>query len=112
MMGVRLNRIFFDGFDWDSGNYQHCQHHCVDIDEIEFFFNQELLYFEDKRHSVNEKRWIAVGLTRKKRYLFVAYTLREIGKENLIRPISARFCHKKEQVIYEKIKEELIKAKS
>jgi uncharacterized DUF497 family protein len=42
----------------------------------------------------------------------VAYTFREMGKEILIRPISARYCHKKEQVIYEKIKEELIKAKS
>ena len=108
----RLNYLIFDGFDWDSSNYNHCQVHNVGINEIEDFFNQELLYFEDKRHSIHEKRWIAVGLTLKKRFLFVAYTFRQIGSENLIRPISARYCHKREQMIYEEIKEELIKGKS
>lgn len=44
-----------------------------------------------------------------KRCLFVAYTIRTRGAEKLIRPISARYTHKKEEEAYEaevkKIKE-------
>lgn len=104
---MELGNIEFDGLDWDSSNSAHCRAHGVAIDAIESFFNQRLLYFEDHRHSFHEKRWIAVGLDKAKRYLFVAFTFRKVGSAKLLRPISARYCHKKEQIIYEKIKEKI-----
>src|SRR3990167_11352520 len=104
---MKVGTFRFDGFDWDSSNFFHCQLHGVTISEIEEFFTQDLLYFEDERHSLDEKRWIAVGLNRKERYIFVAYTIRRKGSEILIRSISARYCHKKEIKIYEEIKEKI-----
>jgi uncharacterized DUF497 family protein len=106
---VRLETISYDGFDWDIGNSIKSQKHGVSLEEIEELFSQVVLYFEDHRHSVTEKRLIAVGLASGKRALFIAFTFRKNGEENLIRVISARYTHKKEYEIYETIKKNLLK---
>jgi len=47
------------------------------------------------------------GSTTGKRFAFVAFTFRKRGEDIFIRVISARYMHKKEREIYEKIKKAL-----
>lgn len=83
-------------FDWDAGNRAKCAKHGVSAEEIESLFRGTPRIAPDWVHSVSEERLIAVGRTRSGRPLFVAFTLRERTGEVLIRPISARYMHKKE----------------
>jgi uncharacterized DUF497 family protein len=109
-MKVRVQILEFDGFDYDLGNIKKIQSHGVSIGEIETFFEQELLVVEDRKHSSNsERRFIAVGQSKRGRAMFVAYTVRKKGVELHIRPISARYCHAKEAKIYENLKKSLKK---
>lgn len=86
----------FNGFDWDNGTRSKCKMHGVSITEIEILFYGSPLVGPDIEHSDQEQRLRAVGVTRKKRNLFIVFTLRKKGEELLIRPISARYMHKKE----------------
>jgi len=92
----------FGGFDWDSGNWDKCQKHGVPIAEIESLFRGTPLVGPDAKHSVTERRLRAIGVTAKGRALFVVFTWRHKHKERLIRPISARYMHKKEVEVHEK----------
>jgi uncharacterized protein len=92
----------FDGFDWDKGNRGKCQKHGVSIAEIESLFHGTPLVGPDAGHSVVERRFRAIGVTAERRSLFVVFTWRQRRKERLIRPISARYMHKKEVVTHEK----------
>lgn len=107
---MKIEKIDFDGFDWDYGNFFHTQKHDIKFEAIEEIFEQTLLYFEDPKNTTSEKRWIAVGEIEHKRLVFVAFTIRKIGKDKLIRPISARHIHRdsKEEKIYEDIKKRLL----
>jgi len=88
----------FDGFDWDEGNRAKCQKHGLSLADIESVFSSRVLILDDPGNSEGEPRFRAIGVTAKGRSAFVAFTQR--GK--LIRPISARYMHKKEIVRYEK----------
>ena len=57
-----------------------------------------LIVVKDPRHSLREKRYLALGQTRGKRLLFIAFTLRK----QKIRVVSARPMSRKEREIYEK----------
>jgi uncharacterized DUF497 family protein len=92
----------FDGFDWDSGNLAKCQKHGVTVAEIESLFSGTPLVAPDSLHSMHEQRFRAVGRTITKRPLFVVFTLRKNGETLMIRPISARYMHKKEIEAHEK----------
>ncbi len=92
----------FDGFDWDDGNRAKCQKHGVSITEIESLFSGTPLVAPDVLHSSKEQRFRAVGMTIKNRPLFIVFTLRKNGGTLLIRPISARYMHKKEIKAHEK----------
>jgi len=92
----------FDGFDWDSGNRIKCQKHGVSVSEIESLFFGMPLIGPDIKHSGKEQRGRAIGLTAKKRSLFVVFTIRQKDGEILVRPISARYMHKKEVKTHEK----------
>jgi uncharacterized DUF497 family protein len=92
----------FDGFEWDDGNRSKCQKHGASIAEIESLFYGAPLVGPDIQHSDQEQRLRAVGITAKKRNLFVVFTLRQKDEELLIRPISARYMHKKEVKAHEK----------
>jgi hypothetical protein len=52
--------------------------------------------------SREENRFCAVGQTGNGRKVFLVFTLRRKGDKQLIRPISARYMHKKEIESYEK----------
>lgn len=94
------------GFDWDDGNARkNSDKHAVRQSEAEqVFFNQPLLIVPDHRHSQDEARYHALGVTDNLRQLHVTFTLRNAG--SLIRVISAREMHRKERKIYEQTKED------
>ena len=89
-------------FDWDNGNQlKNWQKHEVDYIECEqvFLKNQKkLITFFDEKHSLNEQRWLALGITEKSRKLSIFFTIRD----KKIRVISARDMSKKEKKLYEK----------
>ena len=86
------------GFEWDKGNSRkNWIRHQVTRNECEqVFFNEPKMINEDKKHSQFEKRFYLLGITDRKRFLFLVFVLR--GK--LIRVISARDMSKKERRIY------------
>lgn len=83
------------GFDWDEGNFDKNWHkHKVTPAECEqIFFNHPLVIQDDIAHSQTEKRFYALGRTDTRRFLFIAFTVRD----NLIRVISARDMSQKER---------------
>lgn len=90
------------GFDWDDGNRGKCRKHGLSVAEIEGLFAGELTVFPGDARSSDEPRLKAVGTTREGRHVFVVFTLRSRGGRLLIRPISARYMHKREVDHYEK----------
>ena len=92
----------FDGFDWDRGNSAKCQKHGLSMATIESLFARPLAIIPDAAHSHEERRFRAIGHTDKGRGVFLVFTLRRKGDEQFIRPISARYMHKKEIEAYEK----------
>lgn len=90
------------GFDWDQGNWPKCAKHGVSQIEIEEAIRNVNYVVPDP--NKDEPRFRAVGKTGVGRYVFVAYTLRQRDQNTFIRPISARFMHKKEIQDYERRK--------
>ena len=91
-----------NGFDWDRGNRAKCEKHGLSIATIESLFTRPLAILPDAAHSQRERRLRAIGRADKGRGVFIIFTLRRGGDELLIRPISARYMHKKEIEAYEK----------
>ena len=89
------------GFDWDAGNERkNVDSHRVSQAEAEqVFFNQPLIVTPDDKHSDDELRVRALGITNTGRLLTMIFTLRAGGE--LIRVISARDMHRKERKEYE-----------
>ena len=91
------------GFDRDDGNRDKCRKHSVAIETIETLFRANQLSVQpDVANSEVEPRFRAIGKTAEGRSIFVVFTLREREGRRLIRPISARYMHKKEIAVYEK----------
>jgi uncharacterized DUF497 family protein len=88
----------FAGFEWDDGN---CEKHGVTVAQIEALLAGSPRIVPDLKHSANEDRYIAVGRDTDGRAMFVAFTIREHMGERLIRPVSARYMHRKEIEGYE-----------
>ena len=89
------------GFEWDAGNERKsAEKHAVGRFEAEqVFFNHPLLVLADQKHSQDEARYHALGISSDARLLHITFTLR--SKDTLIRVISARDMHRKERIIYE-----------
>jgi uncharacterized protein len=92
----------FHSFDWDRGNKAKCQKHGLSIALIEGLFAQPLAIIPSALGSEEESRICAVGQAGNGRRVFLVFTLRSKGDKQLIRPISARYMHKKEIESYEK----------
>jgi uncharacterized protein len=90
-----------DGFDWDAGNRAKCQKHGISIAEIEAFLLAGPRIAPDLKHSSREERLIAIGRNSRRRPMFVVFTFRQREGQRLIRPLSARYMHKKEIEGYE-----------
>jgi uncharacterized DUF497 family protein len=89
------------GFNWDAGNREKCQKHGVPVTEIEALFDRPLMMRPDLAHSANETRFQAVGKNPEGRSIFLVFTIRTISGERYIRPISARYMHRREVKAYE-----------
>lgn len=90
------------GFQWDARNaYKSEEKHGVTQGEAEeVFFNQPLLISGVEKHSEDERRYLALGITTVGVLLSIVFTLRK--NKTLIRVVSARPMSKKERVLYEK----------
>lgn len=86
-------------FEWDEGNKdKNWRKHKVHFREAEeVFLNKLLKIFPDTKHSIEENRFLAFGVTNKQRYLAIVFTIRE----EKIRVISARNQNRKERLKYE-----------
>lgn len=95
-------KFTISGFDWDKGNWPKCNKHGVTKKEIEeiFLFSPRIMIDP----YPNETRIRAIGKTSTNRYVFLVFTFREISNKTFIRPISARYMHKKEIEHYENTK--------
>ena len=88
-----------DGFEWDEGNREknRLKHKVSNGECEEAFFNQPLIILDDHKHSEEEQRYAAYGVTNEGRRLMVYFTVRETR----YRVISARDMHRKERQFYE-----------
>lgn len=97
---MAANKIISDctGFEWDEGNFlNNWEKHGISASECEqVFFNLPLVTGEDRKHSLHENRYYALGQTDKGRYIFIVFAIRK----NLIRVISARDMNRKERKVY------------
>ncbi len=90
------------GFDWDRGNRDKCQKHGMSAEDIEAVFAQPVVILPDKENPSGERRLKAIGRTPAGRRAFSVFTWRaEDGDSALLRPISARYMHRKEVESYE-----------
>jgi uncharacterized protein len=89
------------GFEWDRGNRDKCQKHGVTIAAIESVFLGAVAVFPDPAHSNVEERFKAIGRAGDKRSVLIVFILRRRGNDLFIRPLSARYMHKKEVDHYE-----------
>jgi uncharacterized DUF497 family protein/predicted DNA binding CopG/RHH family protein len=88
-------------FDWDAGNARKNERHGVSAGEAEeVFFSAPLLLLDDQRHSQDEPRYHALGVTVAGRPLHVCFTLRRDG--TAIRVISARDMSRKRERLMSK----------
>ena len=97
-----MPKTSFSGFAWDDGNRRKCQKHGVQITEIEYVLaHAETLVVPDPKNMQVEARFLAIGRTEKGHYTFVVFTPRQSGRATLLRPISARYMHRREIRKYE-----------
>ena len=89
------------GFDWDHVNTPKIinKHKVIPSEAEQIFFNEPLLLLGDLKHSQDEPRFHALGITDDRRLSHVTFTLR--AQNTLIRIISARDMHQKERKVYE-----------
>ena len=87
------------GFDWDNGNWPKCGKHGVSRQEIEQVLLGSPAVMPDPHPD--EPRMRAIGQTATGRYVFLVFMLREVNGLTLLRPISARYMHRKEVDRYE-----------
>ena len=97
-----MQNVRVAGFEWDAGNWPKCGKHGVAKAQIEAMFSKAPAVYPDPAHSTAEERFLAIGSSGDGHFLFVAFTLRTRGQAVLIRPISARFMHRKEIEHYER----------
>jgi uncharacterized protein len=87
------------GFDWDNGNWPKCGKHGVSRDEIEQVLLDTPAVLADP--CPDEPRMRAIGKTQAGRFVFLVFMLRERDGQTMLRPVSARYMHKKEVDHYE-----------
>lgn len=82
-------------FVWDKGNKDKnwLTHKVANQECEEVFEDKNKKIFKDPVHSQTEKRYILIGMTKKKRVLFVVFTMRN----QKVRIISARDLNRKER---------------
>lgn len=87
-------------FEWDDKkNASNIRKHGVSFEEAQtVFFDENAIEFDDPDHSVQEERFILLGLSQSLKVLVVCHCYRSHVFK--IRIISARKATKKEQSVY------------
>ena len=87
-------------FDWDiKKNLVNIEKHGVSFKmAASAFFDTQSILYDDEKHSINEDRFILLGLNKLNNLLVVCHCYRDSG--NVIRIISARKADKKEEQYY------------
>ena len=91
-------------FEWDSNKAKsNISKHKINFEDASSVFkDKNAISIYDNKHSLQEDRWITIGLDVKTRTLIVIHTFISIDKDNCnIRVISARKATKKEKIIYQ-----------
>ena len=97
-----MRKVAFSGFVWDNANHSKCQKHGVSVAEVEHVLARAAtLIVPDLKNSRAEPRFLAIGRTEQGRYALVVFTPRQTRGGILMRPISARYMHRKEIKKYE-----------
>ncbi len=86
-------------FEWDPKKAAHNLHkHGIDFSEAGTVFDDSLsVTYRDPDHSINEERYIIIGLSSQNRLLIVAHT----DRNEVTRIISARETTGRERKLYE-----------
>ncbi len=87
-------------FEWNKSKaLSNLEKHGVSFEEASTVFDDPWAYiFDDKDHSLHERREIIIGHSRQNRLLLTCFVERT---ENVIRIFSARLATKKERHDYE-----------
>ena len=87
-------------FSWDARKAkQNLRKHKISFEEAAtVFYDENANEFFDPDHSIDEDRFLMLGLSGHLRIMVVSYCLRKRGSE--IRIISARKATKKEEQVY------------
>jgi len=86
-------------YEWDPRKASHnWKKHGVDFIEAATIFNDPLsITYPDPDHSVNEDRYVIIGMSTAERLLIVAHT----DRNGVTRLISARNVTNRERKLYE-----------
>ena len=89
-------------FTWDiNKNKANLKKHGVSFEKARsVFIDQNAIEFYDVDHSVDEERFLMLGVSYKFRILLVSYTTIKRNSSITIRIISARKATKSEQINY------------
>jgi len=87
-------------FEWDDKkNSSNIRNHGVSFEEAQtVFFDENAIEFDDPDHSIQEERFILLGLSQSLKVLVVCHCYR--SQDLKIRIISARKATEKEQGVY------------
>ena len=87
-------------FSWDASKSEvNKKKHQVSFDEAkEVFYDEHAIRYYDPDHSIDEDRFLMLGLSQRLKVLVVCHCYRE--KDSIIRIISARKATKKEESTY------------
>lgn len=74
--------------------------HGVSFDEaFTSILDPSAIWLYDKEHSIDEDRWISIGMSNKQRVLFTSFTMRG---NDVYRIISSRKAENKEEELYQR----------
>lgn len=87
-------------FEWDENkNSSNIKKHGISFEEAKtVFYDENARLISDPDHSIEEERFIILGMSLNLKILIVVHTYKE--KDELIRIISARKATKNESKIY------------
>ena len=99
MYNININGVIFE---WDdSKNAINIKKHGISFEEaMTVFYDDDAIVFEDPDHSIEEKRFLIIGMSEIERLCIVSHCYRE--DEDKIRIISARKAVKSEIRTYNK----------
>ncbi len=91
-------------FQWDQNkNNENVKKHKISFEEAKtVFFDENARLISDPETSINEERFIILGISNKLRILVVVHTYKE--NDEVIRIISARKATKSESKYYNEVK--------